>query len=206
MKLFLASSVDKTLSKLETLCPGIGKNVLFIANAADPYKDTYWVDWDRDAFKKLGYALTEIDLRKTTADQFANQLATADILHLCGGSVSYLGWILRDKGLDALIVESVRNEKVVYTGTSAGSMIVSKDIAMFSYDNEEEKEYVEKGFNKKGLDLVPWTIAPHSNSQDFVPSHQKVVQELVTNPTAVFLLHDNQALWVEDDAVKFVEV
>lgn len=206
MKLFLTSSADKTISELGRLHPEGGKKVLFVANAADPYSETYWVDWDRNAFTKLGYELTEIDLRTANIGEFQNLLEDADILHICGGSVSYLGWLLREKQVDTLIVEAVKNDKIIYTGTSAGSMIVSQDVAMFSYDDEEEKEYVEKGFNKKGLGLIAWTIAPHSNSKDFVPSHQKVVEELVVNPTAVFLLHDNQAIWVENDSLTFIEV
>jgi peptidase E len=204
MKLFLASSADKTLSLLEPLIPGVGKKVLFIANAADPYTDTYWVDWDRIKFKELGYELTELDLRIAKKEEFLNSLAKTDILHICGGSVSYLGWILRDKDVADAIIEAVENDSIIYTGTSAGSMIVSKDLAMFSYDDEEEKEYVEREFTKKGLGLISWTIAPHSDSKDFVESHKQVVEELVTNPTAVVLLHDKQAVWVETDSVRFL--
>lgn len=206
MKLFLASSADKTLAALADLCPGIGKRVLFVPNAADPYEDPYWVGWDRDAFTKLGYEVKEVDLRDIDRSVFESLLKESDILHVNGGSVSYLGWLLRDKGIDGVIIEAVKNGDIIYTGTSAGSMIVAEDVAMFSYDDEEEREYVEKGFTKKGLGLVPWTIAPHSDSTEFVESHKSVVEELVTNPTAVFLLHDNQAIWVEDDSFKFVQV
>lgn len=207
MKLFLASSADKTLSELKKLLPDIGNRVLFIPNAADPYQsEHFWVDWDRDAFKSQDYELTEIDLLDTTKERFEELLNETDILHVCGGSISYLGWILKDKGIDGLIIDAVKSEKVVYTATSAGSMIVSEDLAMFSYDDEEEREYTARGFNKKGLGLVPWTIAPHSNQADFVDSHKAVVQELITNPTAVILLHDNQAIWVENGTFKFIQV
>ncbi len=144
-------------------------------------------------------------MRSINSQAFKALLDTHTILHVCGGSVSYLGWLLQSKGFDTEIVESVRSGKVVYTGTSAGSMIASQDVAMFSYDDVEEQEYIEKGFNMKGLGLVSWTIAPHSNSPDFVSSHQEVVKELVTNPTAVILLHDNQAVWVENDAFKLIQ-
>lgn len=204
MKLFLASSADKTIQVLEEVCPTVGKKVLFVANAADPYNDAYWVDLDRIKFQELGYEVTECDLRTTDAESFSKALANVDILHVCGGSVSYLGWLLSEQRVADVIVKAVRNDEIVYTGTSAGSMIVSENLAMFSYDDIEEKEFVEKGFSKKGLGLVSWTIAPHSNSTDFVQSHKKVIDELVTNPTAVVLLHDNQALWVENENVRFL--
>jgi peptidase E len=156
------------------------------------------------AFIDAGYAVTDLDLRNTNEPTFKELLTQTDVLHVCGGSVSYLGWLLKEKNVTASLLEAVMSDNVVYTGTSAGSMIVSKDLAMFSYDDREEKEYVEKGFDKKGLGLIPWTIAPHSDSQDFTESHKRVIDELVTNPTAVVLLHDNQALWVENDAVRFL--
>jgi peptidase E len=204
MKLFLASSANKTIHLLKDLYPEVGTKVLFIANAADPYEDTWWVDLDRNAFIDAGYAVTDLDLRNTNEPTFKELLTQTDVLHVCGGSVSYLGWLLKEKNVTASLLEAVMSDNVVYTGTSAGSMIVSKDLAMFSYDDREEKEYVEKGFDKKGLGLIPWTIAPHSDSQDFTESHKRVIDELVTNPTAVVLLHDNQALWVENDAVRFL--
>lgn len=204
MKLFLASSADRTIQLLKSVNPSVGARVLFVANAADPYDNAYWVDLDRIRFQELGYQIKECDLKTIDSASFSAELTNADILHICGGSISYLGWLLNERGVVNVIVEAVRNEEIVYTGTSAGSMIVSEDLAMFSYDDKEEVEFVNRGFTKKGLGLVPWTIAPHSESPDFTDSHKKIIDELITNPTAVVLLHDNQALWVENDSVRFL--
>lgn len=203
MKLFLASSADKTIHLLKNLSPDTGKKVLFVPNAADPYAtEHFWVDWDRKAFIELGYSITEIDLRNTSKEEFKRLLEETDVLHICGGSVSYLGWILKEKDIAESIIEAVGNDSIVYTGTSAGAMIVSEDLAMFSYDDEEEREYTSRGFNKKGLGLIPWTIVPHCNQPDFTESHRRVVDELVTNPTAVIFLHDTQAIWVVNDSFR----
>lgn len=204
MKLFLASSADKTIHLLKEVFPDAGSKVLFIPNAADPYEHKFWVALDRDAFTKIGYDVTEIDLASTDSHTFKRLLEENNILHICGGSVSYLGWLLKRSGVSDAIVDAIRTDKIVYTGTSAGSMIVSEDLAMFSYDDKEEKEFVDKGFNKKGLGLIPWTIAPHSNSKEFAASHKRVIDELVTNPTAVVLLHDNQAMWVDNGTARFL--
>ena len=49
MKLFLASSLDKTLPLFEPLLVPATKEpsnlkVIFIANAADPYQEKWWID------------------------------------------------------------------------------------------------------------------------------------------------------------------
>lgn len=105
-----------------------------------------------------------------------------------------------------MIVDAVRNGSVVYTGTSAGAMIAATELAMLAYDDEEQRIYVEKGFNKKGLGLVPWVILPHAEQEHFVESRKKVVENLLTNPSATISLHDNQAVWVEDESLRILTV
>jgi len=206
MKLFLASSIDKTLPLLNKLAPGHGKNVLFVANAADPYTgDKFWVDSDRNAFKKLGYQIHEADLRETTPQQLEKLLKENNILHICGGSVYYLAALLAEKGLDKTVINAIRNETVVYTGTSAGSIIVSKNLKPFSYD-QEEKEFVKKVSDHKGLEIIDFGIVPHCNNPDFINEHQKIIEQMPNDAVPLFFLQDSQAIWVEDDCFKLLTV
>lgn len=63
MKLFLASSLNKTISPFNKLFPTSKKKVLFISNAADLFDDKWWIELDRKAFVSLGYELIEKDLK-----------------------------------------------------------------------------------------------------------------------------------------------
>lgn len=206
MKLFLASSADKTLPLLPELIPGVGKKVLFVTNAADPFADdAFWVDWDRDILQKLGYSIHETDLRKTTPQDLEALLQTNDILHMCGGSVYYITGLLRQKGFGQSIVRAIQNNSIVYTGTSAGAIIPSKNIKAFSYD-QEEAEHIEKVPDHRGLGLVDFVIVPHCNNTDFADAHKKIVEHMPHNAEALFFLQDNQAIWVEDDHVRFLSI
>ena len=206
MKLFLASSIDKTLPFLSTLVPGHGKKVLFVANAADPYSgDKFWVRWDRDAFQNLGYEIREVDLREITPEDFERLLNDVDILHVCGGSVYYLVALLREKQFETIIVNAIKNESIIYTGTSAGSIVVSKNIKPFSYD-QEEAEQVKKVLDHKGLGLIDFSIVPHCNQVDFVAEHQKMVAQMRNDPEPLFFLQDNHAIWIDGDTMKLVKV
>jgi peptidase E len=185
MKLFLASSLDKTLSLFKNKLDGNKKyKVIFIANAADPFEDQWWVEADRKEFIKQGFELMETDLRNLDGDQLKSELASADIVHVCGGSVFYLLSIVKQKGIDTAIIESVKNGKVIYTGTSAGSILASTSNEIYKHDPEESK-YSNLLSNYSGLGLVKFLIVPHCNNPEFVD--------------ALFLLNDNQAIWVEDD-------
>ncbi len=208
MKLFLASSLDKTLPLLKSF---IGRQdaseikILFVPNAADPYKEKWWVDLDRNKFLELGYKVNEIDVRNMEEVEFSKVLAEVDILHICGGSVYYLIDLIRKQNIEHVIIDAVKSDRIVYTGTSAGSIIVSESIAAFSYD-EEEKEYIAKVPSKEGLGLIHFGIVPHCNNSEFKEEHKKIIEHMSKDPTPLIFIQDSQAVALEGDSFKIVSV
>ncbi|MFC1656698.1 Type 1 glutamine amidotransferase-like domain-containing protein [Patescibacteria group bacterium] len=203
MKLFLASAIDKTLHKLKPLIPKVGKKVLFIPNASDPYKEKWFVDLDKKAFKKQGYVITELDLRKITARDFEKRIERFDLIHFAGGSVYYLTALLKTKHFDKILLKAIKNDKIIYTGTSAGSIIVSKNIKPVSYDSEEAK-YLKSVPDNKGMGLIDFVIIPHSNQPDFIKENIKATKNLPKDMQAVFFIHDKQAIWVNQDNIQLI--
>ena len=208
MKLFLASSLDKTISLFQqkwTKSPE-DTNVLFISNAADPYlTDKFWIRWDREAFGKLGFKITEIDLRETTKEKFAECLATADILHMCGGSVLYLISLIKKQDLQSTIIDAVKNNRVLYSGTSAGSMIVSEKLDLCTFD-QEELNFVKGMTDFPGLGFVNFLILPHCNQEMFVESNKKMIEHLPECPQVLMCIQDSQVVWVEDGKMEILSV
>lgn len=205
MKLFLASSADKTIQLLKDRMPDVGSSVLFIANAGDPYTDQFWIEWDRTKFKELGYNLNEVDLREITPEEFEEHLQNNDIVHVCGGSVYYIMGLILEKKLDTILTKAIKNNTVIYTGTSAGSIIVSDSIKAFSYDSDET-EYLGKVPNNNGLGILNFSIVPHNNNPDSIPGHRKMVDEMPNDSTALFYIQDNQVVWVDDKEVTLLKV
>jgi dipeptidase E len=205
MKLFLASSADKTLQLLQDCNPNVGKGVLFVSNAADPYQDRWWVDADRNKFKELGYQVRELDLRSESPETLDQQLQTANILHMCGGSVYYLISLIRDRGLEGVLVQNISAGTVTYTGTSAGSIILSKNVRMFSTEPEEQP-YVAKVPDHKGLGLLNFTIIPHSMNPNYVPEHKKMVEAMPLDPTPLLFINDDQAIYMDGNMMRLVEI
>ncbi|MDP2641457.1 MAG: Type 1 glutamine amidotransferase-like domain-containing protein [Candidatus Yanofskybacteria bacterium] len=201
MKLFLASSLDKTLPLLLKRIekPAQELKVLFIPNAADPMENAWWVDLDKKAFRNEGCQIAEIDLRKISTEELTKQIENADILHVCGGSVFYLLSLLKEKGFDQVIIDSVRNNKILYTGTSAGSIICASTAWLYLFDVEEAK-FAEGMKDLSGLRLVNFLIIPHCENPRFTESNKNmIVENLPKHSDPVFLLYDSQAVWVEDE-------
>lgn len=203
MKLFLASSLDETISLLKQRIPESMNRVVFVANAADPFDDRWWVDLDREAFKKSGFEIIEVDLRKISKDELEGKLKNTDILHFCGGSVFYLLSILKQKDVAGLITDYVKNNKVVYTGTSAGSIISASSLSLYRYDTEEVK-FFKNDADSSGLGLVDFIILPHCNNLEFAENNKNVVERANESPAPLLLLQDSQAVWVEDKKIEIL--
>lgn len=210
MKLFLASSIDKTLplflSKLSK--PVNETKVVFVTNAADPYKEKWWVDLDRQAFRKAGFQLSEVDLKEVSKNDFAKELDNADVLHVCGGTVFYFLLLIREKEIDEVIKDYVRNDKIIYTGTSAGSIIAAQSVELYKYEkyNEEEIEFAEKISDFSGLGFVNFIVLPHAGEKESDEAHKDMLEHLAEYSAPVILLHDNQAVWVEDGNIQIIKI
>lgn len=203
MKLFLASAIHQTLPLLKTVVPNVGNRVLFVENAADNHEDRWFVDIDHKAFIEQGYQIAKVDLRETSPEQLKSLIDQTDILHICGGSVYYLVSTIRANSLDQVIKQAILEEKIVYTGTSAGSIIVSKSIKPFSYD-QEEAPYLNKVPDHTALDIINFSIMPHINTIDFIEENKKVVEHMPQDLDPVFFITDNQVLWVENGQFKLL--
>jgi dipeptidase E len=209
MKLFLSSS-SEALPLLMWKLPNKGKGaiVLFVANASDNIPgDHWWVKADKDALIRLGCKINEIDLRNISEGEFTKAINSSDLIHFCGGSTLYLISTIKKAGVGTIISKAVKQGKIMYSGTSAGSMIATDDmkLKLCKYD-EEEKELVKTMTDYSGLGLVNFLIIPHINNKDFVESNKKMIEHLPGNPVALIFIDDNQAVWVEDNKFEIFEI
>lgn len=208
MKLFLSSTLEETMP-LFTKAMGTKPKktrVLFIANAADPYKEKYWIDFDRQAWIRAGYQLIEIDLRNTTDDSLINILDNSDVIHMCGGNTFYLLSLLQDKGFVDIIADFVRKNKIIYSGTSAGSILASSMMELYKY-TDEGKQFTKKLTGFKGLGLVDFIIVPHCNNEKFIKTEvPKIISHLPEQKLPLIFLYDNQAVIVREKKFEIASI
>jgi peptidase E len=113
--------------------------------------------------------------------------------------------VLQKSGLAGVVVDAVRKGEIIYTGTSAGSMIAAKDVTLAQYDGGET-EYLNLISDYRALGLVNFMIVPHSNNPECVESYKKAMEHIVENKTPLIFLNDDQAVFVEDDKFEIVGV
>jgi len=128
-KLFLASVVANTIEKfIEILLKSPDKlKVAFIPTAADPYKDKWFIEEDRNKLKEKGFNVKDVDIKGKTEQELLQELKDTDIIFVAGGNTFYLLEKARESGFERIEKEFVE-KGVIYVGSSAGATLVGLKI------------------------------------------------------------------------------
>ncbi len=107
-----------------------GAMVAFIPTAGDCYKEKPWIEADREALVRFGYAVIDVDLKDTNAEKLKEDFAPADIIFVAGGNTTYLAAQAHLSGFDGIIHDLLRQGKI-YIGSSAGSILAGPTVEPF---------------------------------------------------------------------------
>jgi len=200
MKLFLTSHTitDNLVQPFESL---IGKDisglkVAFIPDAADatPGTDKAWVEEDKQfLIDNYEWDLTTYELRDKTPNDMKDLFAY-DAIWVNGGLSGYLVNIMRSSGFE-YILPDLFEKGIVYCGSSAGSMVMSKTQDASSwYIGEPEPEAIKT----PGLGYIDFQIYPHYEDSlyDEILSNAK-------NDMKYVLLRNGEAVSVADEYVAY---
>jgi peptidase E len=208
MKLFLASTLCKVMDVFDKTFDRnkYSKNVMFIANPADPFKNKYWVKKDREAFLKYGYNIFDFDLRDKKEIQCSRFMwqNNIGIVHICGGSALYMMELLRKSNFDMLLSHYLIEESIIYTGTSAGSMIMGTDLSLCKVDEDEMEAGSVHTKNTNGLGFIPYFIMCHCQDKYYIPCTKKAIDLLPKNKVPLLFLNDNMAIWVDGKKIEYL--
>jgi len=198
MKLFLASEAKHpdTVKELEEFVGGfINKKVAYIPTAANGQGWESWKDggtWD--LVNKIGFDLDLIQLEEiNNPEQLTERLMSKDIVWFAGGMLGYLSYWARRVSLDKNIGDVLN--KVVFVGSSAGSMLLCNDSKMVTWefvDKEYGAEYI------KPLGVVDFDIYPHYDDHlyDQIKSLYKGKK--------LYLLKNGEEIIVEDSKITVI--
>ena len=174
--LILTSSFGTIADELraKNLLPASGK-VAFITTAADPYPEHPWIDNDRSALARLGFEITEIDIKNKTSEALERELVIFDIIFVAGGNTHYLAHHAHLCNFQS-IVRSLLAQNKLYIGSSAGSVLAGPSVEPFVKEdmNDLPKDFVVS--SQKGLNLVDYVILPHYQVPAYAEEFNRILE------------------------------
>jgi dipeptidase E len=176
-KLFLTSYFPKVAKLFPVFAGGdcAGKKVVFIPTASVVEKAAFYVKADKKALEKLGMIVDDLEVSTAAPDEIKTKLSDADYIFVSGGNTFYLLQEFRRTGADKLIMEHINNGKI-YIGSSAGSIIASRDIGYAVHMDSIAPAPDLKG-DFSALSVVDFYVVPHCGNFPFKRATAKIIRE-----------------------------
>jgi dipeptidase E len=212
MRLFLSSENVGNYPEVFSKLIGANKKLAFIENAKDD-----WADKDRKAkvkehqeqFENLGFDFKEINLRDffNQPKKLNDEMQNYGAVFVAGGNTFILRRAMVLSGFDTIIKELLGQDKLVYGGSSAGSVVAGP--TLHGTEHGDEPDVIPEGYIEEviwdGLDLVPFTVVPHYGSEWFGQQARAMEKYLKENNLPQKLLKDGQVIVVNDDKEEFLQ-
>ena len=204
MKAFLASSPNLNEAQINELIKLTGKDkvdkILVITAAVEPYgldPRPDWVDRQLEPLREICNELIETSLEDGS---FAPEdLTQYDFVFVSGGNIFYLAYRLQETGWDRKLIEYIENGGV-YSGSSAGSIILMDNIEHFSSADDPAKAPKVC----PGLSLIKEAVIPHADSEKYKEIMDGIADNYREDGLEVISLNDEQVLVIDGDEKKIV--
>jgi dipeptidase E len=195
---------------------GAGGRVAVIANAIDPVDEhteegrSQAVLAEIEALRGVGLEADEVDLRDHVGDptRLRRALEPYRGVWVRGGNSFLLRFAMSRSGADAVLVDLVGRDEIVYAGYSAGPCVLAPSLRGIEYCDDPGA--VERVYGAppiwEGLGLLGYAFVPHVDS----PGHPEtdgmavVVDHYREQGVPHRTLRDGQALVVEGDTTTLV--
>jgi len=209
MKLLLTSAGITNTSISDALFDLVGKkpedtSLVFIPTASNAeVGDKEWLIDDLVNLKNLNLKSIDIaDISAVPEKTWKPKLEEADIIFFEGGNEYHLMEWINKSGLANFLPELLKTR--VYVGSSAGSIVASKDLGQKIYKNLYD-DAAARTEDMKGLCLVDFYFMPHLDSSYFQNIREDFVKEAVRGTSEkIYVLDDNSALKVVDGKVEVI--
>jgi dipeptidase E len=204
-KLFLASFASVSIELVIDLLPKPANQLkaAFIPTAGDPYDNKDFVYVDREAIVKMGMTVVDIDLKTTKGYDLEKALHDIDVILVAGGNTFYLLDQAKKSGFDSIVKKCIERG-VIYIGSSAGSILCCPTVeGAKRFDSPADAPDLA---DYTGLDLIDFVIIPHAQKEKYKDRIRETIDDMNGKELEVKTLTDNQAIIINDDNVKIVEI
>lgn len=211
MKLILASQGFTTDEMEQEISEIVGKpssqiNIAIINEAAykfDKDKSKRWLIKELSNIEKhIGGRIDFIDYYMQSKEEIRQRFLNADLIYIVGGKQHIYSKIFHETDTIELLKEVA--EKRVLMGTSAGSIVLGKQIISKKFWKERYNTTLEE-FEYQELGLVPFNIVPHFMREDHKNWTKEFLKRVLEdNPFTVYAVTDTQAVAYIDGKIKFI--
>ena len=206
MRLYLSShGLGDHAARLQEMV-GDNKRMLFIDNAKDDltlFERSTHVQQKLVEFRDMGFEPFELDLR----DYFGREeilrpiVAAAGLVWASGGNTFLLRRAMQYSGLDTILPPLLREDALVYGGSSAGAIIMTK--TLHGTENGDDPYTIPEGYEEEivwsGLGMIYPQLVPHFQSSFFAEEAKAMADYFVTNGLTYVTLQDGEVYAVEGD-------
>ena len=209
MKLLLTSGGITNKSIADALFELVGKkpedtSLVFIPTASNVEKgDKDWLIDDLVNLKKQNFKSIDIaDISAIDKKLWLPRMEEADVLFFEGGNTYHLMEWMNKSGLTEILPELLKTR--VYAGSSAGSMVTNKDLAL-KISQIVYEEDLDKTEEMKGLNYVYFYFFPHLNSPHFENIREDFIKKATEGMSEkIYVLDDDSALKIVDEKVEII--
>ena len=175
------------------------KTITFIPTAANVEEITFYVSSDMDVLTKCGFEVELLDISLCEEKYIYNQIMKNDFLFVSGRNTFYLLQEMKKKNVEQMITQFINDGKT-YIGSSAGSVILSKNIDYIG--KMDDKTIAKELVNTNSIGAIDFNILPHYECEPFVEiTHE--IYETYKKSMDIRPLSNNQAIvYINDDFVK----
>lgn len=176
-----------------------------VVSVQDNDSDAFYLQKTKDELNKIGAVDIGVFVLR---DKPFIPTKEYDVIYVCGGNTFVYLDRIRKTGLDKFIVDSVKSNRSVYVGASAGSIIAGPDISIASWGSEGDSNDIDLK-DLSGLGLTNIVVSPHyrdelkSELDEFRNTYGRQVYEL-TDDQALRLSYSDMGTLKDVVSMEFI--
>lgn len=212
MRLFLSSQNFGNYPEVFLKMMGSNKKLAYVENAKDDWSDEdrkNKLEEHRAQCQEQGFDFWELDLRDYFGKpaELEKALEGSGGIWISGGNTFFLRKAFAYSGLDKLLIEWIKADKLAYGGSSAGSIIITPSLR--GSEHGDYPDVVPAGYKEgiiwEGLNLVPFYVVPHYKSDWWGKEAEQMKHYLEDNKLDYYALEDGQVVVVDGDKTEVLK-
>lgn len=140
------------------------KSVAIIPNAKDTYNNSSHANNMKKLFEDNDFVAEIVDLKEYSGKILFEKLSNFDVVHVIGGNTFTLLYTMRKSGFDK-ILPNLLKKGIVYSGQSAGAMVLSPTLKPFRSIDFPELSPLK---DMTGLAYLDFLFIPHAGNPKYL--------------------------------------